>query len=132
MSIRQFYTKHRVWQVLLDDPFNFYGFFLPHERRGRLSRALRRFTSLGYVSRSILWQSQDFRHSVSDRQSVLEMGRKAPVQRPHGPVVRVALGPPVADVDHRLDGDHHPLPEKGAGTGGAVVGHLRVLVHLAT
>src|SRR3990170_1619192 len=36
MPIRQFYTKHRVGQILLDDPFNFYGLFFPHERPGPL------------------------------------------------------------------------------------------------
>src|SRR3989304_1215898 len=43
MPIRQFYTKHRVGQVLLDDPLNFYGLFFPHARPGpATARGLRR------------------------------------------------------------------------------------------
>src|SRR4030067_3616841 len=43
MPIRQFYTKQRVGQILLDDPFNFYGLFFSHARPGpATSRGLRR------------------------------------------------------------------------------------------
>src|SRR3989304_9921357 len=81
----------------------------------------------------ILRQSQHFRFAIANGKRVLEVGGQPPVQRPHRPVVRIALRPPVAGVDHRLDSDDHPLFEDGPGLRVAdnVVRHLRVLVHLA-
>src|SRR4029453_9970414 len=58
-------------------------------------------------------------------------GGEAAGERAARPFVGVAPGAPVADVNHRLDGDDHAGPEHWARVGCAVVGDLRVLVHVA-
>src|SRR5581483_4205619 len=60
---------------------------------------------------------------------MFEMRREAAIQRAYRPVVRVTLGVPIANVDHRLDGDTHALAQHRPAVHGAVVGDLRALVH---
>src|SRR3990172_8211346 len=77
-----------------------------------------------------LGQSEHFRLAVPDRHGVFEVRGQRAVQRAHGPVVRILLCPPVAQVHHRLDGDHHTGAQDLPGPGRPVVRDLRVLMHL--
>src|SRR2546428_5432834 len=82
-------------------------------------------------SSATLRQRQDFGFAVCDSEGVLEVGGETAVEGADGPIVGVAFGAPVADVDHGLDRDDHAGPQDGAGVGRAVVRDLRVLVHVA-
>src|SRR5438132_6167624 len=78
-----------------------------------------------------LRQGEHFGFGVCDGQGVFEVGGKAAVEGADRPVVGVAPRAPVANVYHGLDRYHHAGAEDGAGVWSAVVGYLRVLVHVA-
>ena len=134
VPICQFYTKHRVGQVLFNRAFNFNGLPFSPLAAGWLSppkrcaqsknNILRNLDSYGIVSTSA--------RPVRDRERVLEVGGEASrrgcarsscrgrascASRPCSPSARWRSPCPVAST--------------GAGLGRAVVRYLRVLVHLA-
>src|SRR5690349_18292475 len=63
-----------------------------------------------------------------DGDGVLEVRRQAAVGRHHGPLVAQGAGGRIADGDHRLDGERHPLEQTRPPLGTSVVRHLRLLV----
>src|SRR4051812_6938792 len=68
---------------------------------------------------------------LRDGDGELEVGGQRAVGRIDGPVVIAEADVGAARVDHRLDGEHHARLEQGAAPRLAVVGDLRVLVHVA-
>src|SRR6185503_21019759 len=68
---------------------------------------------------------------AGDRDRVLAVGRQAAVAGVDGPAVVAALDVVRARRDHRLDREHHARGQLGAAPGRAVVGDLRILVHVA-
>ena len=58
------------------------------------------------------------------------LARQAPIGRLSQPTTRVGrIGFPRPGVNHRFDGNRHPLAQAQAAAGFPVVGHHRVFVH---
>ena len=67
---------------------------------------------------------------LSYEQCVFELRRQTPIGRRNRPPVVVKHDLGTAQVHHRLDGDHHPLPQTQTGPSFAYVWHARLFVHL--
>ena len=80
--------------------------------------------------RRVLERGQDLRAVLGDGDGVLEVGRQGAVDGSHRPVVLEEVRPKIAQGQHRLDGQAQTGLELAALATGAVVGDLRLLVHL--
>src|SRR5436190_3336599 len=89
-------------------------------RRGRLPSAL-----------LLVPGGQDTGAVLRDSDRELEVSGKRAIGRVHRPVVLAHADLGAAGVDHRLQSQDHPGLQRGALAGLAIVGDLRVLVHVA-
>src|SRR5665811_201995 len=69
--------------------------------------------------------------AIRETDGVLEVCRQTTVCGLHRPTISIDFGRLTAHIEHRLDADRHATPEFQPGSLGAVVGDLRILMHLA-